>query len=211
MSLDFAPCAAVDPAVGPVVGPVVGPDRLAGVLARLDAYPRSVPELLEVVPELICELVGVLHGECRDHVHEIDGEALEAFTASLQAALARCVLRDQLLATRQRLQQLALELRAVPAGTGPPPHRVPAAAARRLRGATRNGLPSTLTRRELEVLGLMADGCTNAAIAERLMIADGTAKKHVVRVLSKLGATNRSEAVSRWFRAGGVGALPTQE
>jgi DNA-binding NarL/FixJ family response regulator len=111
------------------------------------------------------------------------------------------VLRDQLLVTRERMHQLATELRAVPAG--------PTAVARRTAvgagvapASSPHGLPDTLTRRELEVLGLMADGCTNAVIAKRLMIADGTAKKHVVRVLRKLGATNRAEAVGHWYRSG---------
>jgi DNA-binding CsgD family transcriptional regulator len=181
------------------------PDRLAVVLARLDAYPRSVPELLEVMPELICEMVHVLRVECGPGTGRRDPDVVNAFTAGLQSALARCVLRDQILITRERLQQLATELRAVPAGptsvAGRGSQLLPAES--RDAAPTPYGLPATLTRRELEVLGLMADGCTNAVIAERLMIADGTAKKHVVRVLRKLGAANRSEAVSRWFRAGG--------
>jgi len=60
-----------------------------------------------------------------------------------------------------------------------------------------------LTRREREVLGLVAGGATNAQIADRLVITVGTAKSHVARILRKLGAANRVEAVATYLRATG--------
>jgi DNA-binding NarL/FixJ family response regulator len=57
----------------------------------------------------------------------------------------------------------------------------------------------TLTRRELDVLRLMAAGETNAGVGSRLFISEGTVKSHVKHILRKLGAANRAEAVSRWF------------
>jgi DNA-binding CsgD family transcriptional regulator len=59
---------------------------------------------------------------------------------------------------------------------------------------------SLLTRREQEVLELMAEGATNAVIADRLVIAPGTVKSHVKHILRKLRASNRAEAVSRYLR-----------
>lgn len=53
-----------------------------------------------------------------------------------------------------------------------------------------------LTPRELEVLAQMAFGLTNSEIAEKLMISTLTAKTHVGRILSKLGVSNRTEAVT---------------
>jgi DNA-binding CsgD family transcriptional regulator len=58
-----------------------------------------------------------------------------------------------------------------------------------------------LTHREIEILQLMAAGHTNAQVARRLVITEGTVKSHVKRVLRKLGAANRAEAVARWMRA----------
>ncbi len=59
-----------------------------------------------------------------------------------------------------------------------------------------------LTPRELEVLQLLAEGLPNKAIARRLGISDHTAKFHVNSILSKLGASSRTEAVVRATRLG---------
>jgi DNA-binding CsgD family transcriptional regulator len=54
-----------------------------------------------------------------------------------------------------------------------------------------------LTRRERQVLNLMVAGKTNAQIAARLLICDGTVKSHVRHIIQKLGASNRTEVVLR--------------
>lgn len=53
-----------------------------------------------------------------------------------------------------------------------------------------------LTDRESEVLALLAEGLSNAEIAQRLTISTSTAKHHVRAILSKLNAANRAEAVA---------------
>ena len=64
------------------------------------------------------------------------------------------------------------------------------------REATRAN-PAGLTARQLEVLALLAEGLTNAEIAERLVVSPRTAEHHVAAVLTKLGATTRRDAARR--------------
>ena len=62
--------------------------------------------------------------------------------------------------------------------------------------------PAGLTSRQLEVLILIADGLTNAEIADRLVVSPRTAEHHVAAVLRKLGAATRRDAARRAFELG---------
>jgi len=62
-----------------------------------------------------------------------------------------------------------------------------------------------LTERELEVLELIVEGYSNAAIAEKLYITVGTVKTHVRNILNKLCADDRTQAAVRALRSGLVG------
>ncbi len=80
-------------------------------------------------------------------------------------------------------------------------------------GAATDGDPADdlgLTRRELEVLALLAEGRSNGQIGKELYISTKTASVHVSSILRKLGVTNRVEAAAiaaRRDRPSG-GALP---
>ncbi|MCU1498120.1 MAG: LuxR family transcriptional regulator [Acidimicrobiales bacterium] len=73
----------------------------------------------------------------------------------------------------------------------------------RLSGADLGG-PPTLTPREREVLALVAEGLSNADLAERLYISPRTAGVHVSNILAKLGVATRGEAAA-WLVRGGDG------
>lgn len=58
-------------------------------------------------------------------------------------------------------------------------------------------LADPLSDRELDVLKLLADGCSNKEIGSRLNITEGTVKNHMTNVLGKLGALDRTQAALR--------------
>jgi DNA-binding NarL/FixJ family response regulator len=92
----------------------------------------------------------------------------------------------------QLIQRLANKT-SHPVEPPPTPESVTAASAPR---------PHKLTPRELEVLGLMAQGKSNQDIAEDLLISRATVKVHVQHIIAKLGVSDRTQAIVRAFTLG---------
>lgn len=84
-------------------------------------------------------------------------------------------------------------VREVPAPAAPePPFRANAASVERL----------GVTPRELEILGLIAEGLSTREMAERLFVSENTVKTHSSRLFAKLGARRRTQAVQLAKEAG---------
>jgi DNA-binding NarL/FixJ family response regulator len=147
--------------------------------------------------------VGLLHADATAGGRELDAldaEVAAQYTSGLSGVFERAALRDTLRMHREELQSAIKwmdgrlgQLTADAADWGP-------AAA----GGPDYGLVDALTPRELDVLRLLARGRTNLAIANALVVREGTVKYHVKNILRKLGATSRADAVSRYVRAGGA-------
>jgi DNA-binding NarL/FixJ family response regulator len=93
-------------------------------------------------------------------------------------------------------RQLVEEIRAVHALPPPPPAVMPSA----------TPLVEELTKRERQVLALMAEGKMDREIAVELTIAESTAKNHVSHILGKLDVPNRARAVAVGYELGIIGA-----
>jgi LuxR family transcriptional regulator, regulator of acetate metabolism len=152
-------------------------------------------------------VVAGLHGDTRFSGRRLDltdRDALAAFGKGLGHALERSALLDRLAAQREAMRRLARAAEATvedlaTAHLGLPPVEASArgaAAPARPARAVRLPARTPLTRREQDVLALMARGATNRQIAHRLVITEGTVKSHVKHVFRKLGVTNRAQAVS---------------
>lgn len=102
--------------------------------------------------------------------------------AGLIGVLRRVIRGERLLTTRDLARTPRLTERQILAGTN---------------------LRKPLTKRELEVLSLLAVGLSNVQIAEVLFVARSTIKTHVENIIAKLGVSNRVEAVS-WAMQQGV-------
>jgi DNA-binding CsgD family transcriptional regulator len=149
-------------------------------------------------------------------VDPIDRDALATFATGLGSVLERHVLVERLAAQRDHVRAMLTETDAFVSAfceseisLGPAAALAPAPTGglppvtRSLAAAESSRAAALLSRRELEVLRLLATGATNAQIADQLVLSEGTVKSHVKRILRKLHASNRAEAVSRFLRIEG--------
>jgi DNA-binding CsgD family transcriptional regulator len=143
-------------------------------------------------------------------VDEFDRDALWAFVEGLGGAIERAHVREKIRSKLDEADRLMAQMRSVVSDllqsnvelVKQDEHIASSAsdAAAALLGGPASDIAQRLSRREIEVLQLAADGSTNPRIAERLFITEATVKSHVGQILRKLGVTNRVEAVSLYLR-----------
>ncbi|HEY2657290.1 MAG TPA: LuxR C-terminal-related transcriptional regulator, partial [Solirubrobacteraceae bacterium] len=137
----------------------------------------------------------------------LDKDALWEFSSALSHAHESAGLRRTLRRERDELKRFLewLNARSVALADGP----VTLSAAGRIisdrsklfdpRSSGSGVLLEILTRRELDVMRLLAEGGTNRTIADTLVLAETTVKFHVNSILRKLHVANRAEAVARYL------------
>ena len=142
-------------------------------------------------------------------VSEDDDDLFESIKAGANGYLLKNV----------RPEQLFEDMRGVMRGEAP---IAPAVASKLLEALRTGGIPargraapaapdSVLTRRESEILQLVADGMSNKEIANALTITEGTVKNHVHNALEKLHLTNRVQAAAYAVRQGMGRAEPSKD
>jgi DNA-binding NarL/FixJ family response regulator len=123
----------------------------------------------------------------------------EYIYAALNAGASGFVLKDE------PPEQLISAVRTVAAGDA---LLSPQVTKRVIKQFTRLPRPTTpagydeLTAREQEIFRLLADGLSNAEIAQRLVIADSTVKSHITHILQKLGLRDRVQLIVLAYQAG---------
>ena len=202
--------------------------RRATIIDDAQVHPRVDRRLLELMgwtsyaaAPLVAgpHVIGMLHADRGPggKLDVLDRDVLWEFTSLLAQAYESASLRRTLRHERERMREFldwlgarSSELTDAPVRLATmqrpsPPPLSPSDPAPAVRSRDdRVVFEGLLTRRELDVLRLLADGKSNKAIAEALVISAGTVKFHVNSILRKLHVANRAEAVARYLRLLGM-------
>jgi DNA-binding NarL/FixJ family response regulator len=145
-------------------------------------------------------------------MHDSEDAVMAAFAAGADSYCMKQTELDELIAAVRETQDgnswidpaiasiVLRQMRQVPAGSGENGSTVAITALEPEFTQVIDTYP--LTERELEILELIVDGCSNAEIADRSYITVGTVKTHVRNILNKLGVDDRTKAAVRALRAG---------
>lgn len=205
-------------------GPVVACLSMAAAVARSTHHARALADAISPVADQWAGTGGaVSFGPFRWHLGRLLGVLGEHSSAEahLRVALEMCLRADAgpwaarvhlSLATLDPIRHRDHADRALVIATDLGLERV-ARSARRTLGSTDGGIgsgartpatpaPAGLTIREVEVLVLVAGGCTNRDIAGRLFLSVKTVERHLLNAYTKLGVRNRSEATAFMLRHG---------
>jgi LuxR family transcriptional regulator, regulator of acetate metabolism len=152
-------------------------------------------------------VIGFLHADFEHRrVDEVDRDILWSFAEGFGFAIERADLGARLDTQRQNISDLVHNLEATMEGihntttdlVGAPQQTVDAVHRATTLASPQSRVDRLLTRRELEVLEILATGASNSRIAQELVVSEATIKSHVKHILRKLRAANRAEAVYRY-------------
>jgi LuxR family transcriptional regulator, regulator of acetate metabolism len=196
--------------------------RLRGPLIVHDALndPRVIRELTRasnirsyvaapVMPE--GRVIAFLHASTLAVDDILDRDVLWAFAEGYGYALERTILLRRLHDQGERIRELVVSTESVLAEIREAGLQISTASAglqakesepvrSAMFSAPDSRVHQLLTRRELEIMELLAHGETNRQIADRIVVSEGTVKSHVSQILRKMHAANRAEAVSKFIR-----------
>jgi LuxR family transcriptional regulator, regulator of acetate metabolism len=205
--------------------------RRATIVVDADVHPRVDRAMANLMawrsyaaaPLVVgSQVIGVIHADrgAGEALDVLDRDVLWEFATGLAQAYESSVLRRTLRDERDQMREFLEWLRArsseltdapvtLAAGGHAPPASLPPAplAPEPASSGARDDrvvFEGLLTRRELDVLRLLAEGATNRQVADALVISSGTVKFHVGSILRKLHAANRAEAVTRYLRLMGM-------
>jgi DNA-binding NarL/FixJ family response regulator len=163
------------------------PDLLTVEIDPLPDEPGGL-EVLRQAREASPTLRAIVLSAHHDSGH-IDG----ALTAGAAAYVVKTAHPDDVASAIRQAFDHSVFLPAAQPAADPSPAETP----------TRPANPAGLTRRELEILKLVAEGHSNAALARMLWVTEQTVKFHLSNIYRKLEVTNRTEA-SRWAQLNGL-------
>jgi DNA-binding NarL/FixJ family response regulator len=173
----------------------------------VDIATGSGDERAHAHADLATGLVAVASGDPATALLQMAIRRFSALALPLEAARAQLALAHSAATRTPRaaIAEAQLALRTFERIGARPDADAAAALLRELGASGRSRGPGTgpLTAREAEVLALLAEGLTNAAIAERLVISRRTAEHHVANILRKLELRTRAEAVAYALQGGG--------
>jgi LuxR family transcriptional regulator, regulator of acetate metabolism len=210
-----ATAAALEGLAIPLAYPLVEAEVAAGqtpALVDVEAGARRTPRELRlalgwtsyvvVALPLSGATAGMLHADAGRPSDDLDLQVASLYADGLTRAFERAALHRTLQHHRQELRGAVSWMSERLAHDAAPTHSGRPAGASDGGDATGDAerVLGDLTAREGEVIGLLARGMTNMAIARALVISEGTVKYHVKNILRKLQATSRADAVAKYLR-----------
>lgn len=156
------------------------------------------------------KVIGMLHADCHHqqrYVDEFDRDRLWMFAEGFGHVYERLALLERIRSLRHEVRRANSSIVAVMSDYVAAPIELAPEASHDTTMAysaasmfipLQERASSLLTKREREVMTLVAVGYTNARIAAELVLSEQTIRSHMKRILRKLRASNRAEAVARW-------------